>query len=126
MWAYSLSVVALAATLQISEAKSEASDRPAKEFHTFREVQVYLRDPEQPQGPPILLTEKSDGHHIGSLNLEVQDMEASVLFEIDLTLNRELIPTNYFQKYHKKVSHQKIAQKTIVSRVRLPVSFMHF
>ena len=102
MWASSLSLVALAATFLVSEVKCGVGG-PEKDFHTFREVQVHLKDPQRQQAP-IRLTEQGDGHHLGSLNLEIHDLEANPIFEVDLSLNRELIPQKYFQKYHKKVS----------------------
>ena len=102
MWASSLSLVALAATFLVSEVRCGVGG-PEKDFHTFREVQVHLKDPQRQQAP-IRLTEQGDGHHLGSLNLEIHDLEANPLFEVDLSLNRELIPQKYFQKYHKKVS----------------------
>ena len=102
MWASSLNLVALAATFLISEVRCGVGG-PEKDFHTFREVQVQLKDPRGQQAP-IRVTEQGDGHHLGSLNLEIHDLEANPLFEVDLTLNRELIPKKYFQKYHKKVS----------------------
>ena len=102
MWASSLSLVALAATFLVSEVRCGVGG-PEKDFHTFREVQVQLKDP-RGQQTPIFLTEQGDGHHLGSLNLEILDLEANPIFELDLSLNRELIPRKYFQKYHKKVS----------------------
>ena len=105
MWASSLSLVALAATSLVFEVNCGAS-APAKDFHTFREVQVHLKDP-QSQRNSILLTETGDGRHIDGLNLEVYDQESETpVFEVDLSLNRELIPQNYFQKYHREVSMQ--------------------
>ena len=103
MWASSLNLVALAATFLVSEVKCGVGGGPEKDFHTFREVQVHLKDPRGQQAP-IRVTEQGDGHHLGSLNLEIHSLEANPIFEVDLTLNRELIPKKYFQKYHKKVS----------------------
>ena len=109
MWANSLSLVALVATNLVIEVNCGVR-APAKDFHTFREVQVHLKDPKSPQKTSIHLTETGDGHHIDGLNLEVydlQDQESDTpVFEVDLSLNRELIPQNYFQKYHRKVSMQ--------------------
>ena len=103
MWASSLSLFALVATFLVSEVKCGVGGGPEKDFHTFREVQVHLKDPRGQQAP-IRVTEQGDGHHLGSLNLEIHSLEANPIFEVDLTLNRELIPQKYFQKYHKKVS----------------------
>ena len=118
MWANSLSLVALAAaTFLVSEVRCGVGG-PEKDFHTFREVQVHLKDPQRQQAP-ILLTEQGDGHHLGSLNLEIHDLEANSLFEVDLSLNRELIPKKYFQKYHKKVSLPYFPDQSVCSFMHL-------
>ena len=120
MWANSLSLVVLWAVLAVFKVKrgtaQDSSGPPVKDFHTFKEVLVHLKDPQW--ASPVHLTEKGDGHHFGSLNLEIHDRETpneNPVFEVDLTLNRELIPQNYFQKYHQKVSPLKKTIFEIIS-----------
>ena len=112
MWTrYSLSLVAFLA-FGVRGGHPEGKGPPhLKDFHTFREVKVHLIDPLKSDEDKIVeATEIGDGHHLENLHLLVTESEeAKVLFDIDLLLNRELLPQNYFQKYHRKVSRKKLS-----------------
>ena len=74
-----------------------------QDFHSLTEVTVSLRDPARGY-QEVNYTEKADGHHIDGLQLHVLK-GPQVLFDIDLHLNQDLLPTKYFQKYHHKVNN---------------------
>jgi hypothetical protein len=86
----------------ISEA---AIGGPSRDFHTHIEVIPRLKDPKN-HGVDIVSTSVEGASHLDGLSLEVVEAanaDHKVLFNVDLTLNRDLIPQKYFQKYHKKV-----------------------
>ena len=107
MWASSLSLVALAATFLVSEVRCGVGG-PEKDFHTFREVQVQLKDPRGQQAP-IRVTEQGDGHHLGSLNLEIQDLEANPLFEVS-TERVSKTPTDTTEGISRRLSFDGISK----------------
>ena len=83
----------------------------SKDFHTFREVKVRLKNPESLQKNEVLReTSLLQGGQLHLSSLRVQILEANapadeeLLFDVDLLLNHHLLPQNYFQKYHQKVS----------------------
>ena len=84
---YSL-IVALAFGLVIEAVRG-------KDFHTFKEVKVRLKGQEELSGLQIL-------------------EENKVLFDVDLMANYDLLPKNYFQRYHKEVKYCKLYSGHVV------------
>ena len=63
-----------------------------------------------------------NGFHQDGLGLQISEVggqhgvhDDNVLFDLDLHLNRDLLPQNYFQKYHHKV--RKRNTRIIVRRI---------
>ena len=75
---------------------------PSKDFHTFREVKVRLKDLKNGR-TEVDTSSLGNGHHLDGLGLEIFEVDGNVLFDLDLQLNRDLLPQHYFQKFHQKV-----------------------
>ena len=91
---------------------------PSEDFHSFHEVKVRLKDLKNGR-TEVDTSSLGNGHHLDAVGLvimeaakEAKNVSSSsststtsnrVLFELDLHLNRDLLPQHYFQKYHKKV-----------------------
>ena len=87
--------------LTLAEGGPGSPKKPPNDFHTFREVTVHLKEPKGQE--PIKSTDLKNGLHVDGLNLQIFEDGDTLLFDIDLLLNRELLPQTYFQKYHRKV-----------------------
>ena len=78
---------------------------PSKDFHAFREVKVRLNDLKNGRFQ-LDSSSLGNGYHQDGLGLQISEVvgKGHVLFDLDLHLNRDLLPQHYFQKYHHKVS----------------------
>ena len=88
-----------------------AGGHPSKDFHVFREVKVRLNDLKNDRFTQLDSSSLGNGFHQDGLGLQISEVggqhevhDDNVLFDLDLHLNRDLLPQNYFQKYHHKVS----------------------
>ena len=103
MWkSLNLVLAALSLLLEAVGSSRGQQPKPSKDFHTLREVNVRLRDARKKEDHGGLGDQ--DQLPIENLYLQVSDKSnGQVLFDVDLLLNRQLLPKNYFQKYHRKV-----------------------
>ena len=90
--------------------KQRARLGPSTEFRSHRTVNVTLRDND---GNRLSSSSRdgSDekGHHRSALTLVLNDVEGSHGdLIVDLTLNTQLIPNSYVERYHHEVSGGKI------------------
>ena len=81
-----------------------AGGHPSKDFHVFREVKVRLIDLKNDRFTQLDSSSLGNGFHQDGLGLQISEVGGHVLFDLDLHLNRDLLPQHYFQKYHHKVS----------------------